>query len=171
MSNQPANRRTTAVYNKLHYNIRGQLCDVRASNINEEWSGELGAKWSDLDLEARTVTVTRTLVWRKGVGWCFGEPKTARSRRTITFPDPLAKLLRTHKAKQSEFRLKLGGAYCSENLVFASIEGTPLNIRNLTQRHFKQILKRANLPRVSACTTFGTHARLYYLLRMNIRRL
>ena len=33
----------TAVYNKLHYNIRGQLCDVRASNVNEEWSGELGA--------------------------------------------------------------------------------------------------------------------------------
>jgi RHS repeat-associated protein len=34
----------TAVYNKLHYNIRGQLCDVRASNLNvDEWSGELGA--------------------------------------------------------------------------------------------------------------------------------
>ena len=105
----------------------------------------LALKWSDLDLEARIVTVTRTLVWRKGGGWYFGEPKTARSRRTITFPDPLAKLLRTHKAKQSEVRLKLGGAYSSENLVFATVEGTPLNIRNLTQRHFKQILKRANL--------------------------
>ena len=34
---------STPVYNKLHYNIRGQLCDVRASNVNEEWSGELGA--------------------------------------------------------------------------------------------------------------------------------
>lgn len=33
----------TAVYNKLHYNIRGQLCDVRASNVSDEWSGELGA--------------------------------------------------------------------------------------------------------------------------------
>ena len=33
----------TAVYNKLHYNIRGQLCDVRASNSSDEWSGELGA--------------------------------------------------------------------------------------------------------------------------------
>ena len=66
----------------------------------------LALKWSDLDLDARTVTVTRTLVWRKGGGWYFGEPKTARSRRTITFPDPLARLLRTHKAKQSETRLK-----------------------------------------------------------------
>ena len=33
----------TAVYNKLHYNIRGQLCDVRASNVSDEWGGELGA--------------------------------------------------------------------------------------------------------------------------------
>ena len=32
----------TAVYNKRHYNIRGQLCDVRASNVNDEWGGELG---------------------------------------------------------------------------------------------------------------------------------
>ena len=32
-----------AVYNKLHYNIRGQLCDVRASNLSDEWGGELGA--------------------------------------------------------------------------------------------------------------------------------
>jgi YD repeat-containing protein len=33
----------TAIYNKLHYNIRGQLCDVRASSSSDEWSGELGA--------------------------------------------------------------------------------------------------------------------------------
>ncbi|HET7287263.1 MAG TPA: hypothetical protein VFI71_07325, partial [Pyrinomonadaceae bacterium] len=34
---------TAAVYNKHHYNIRGQLCDVRASGIDDEWGGELGA--------------------------------------------------------------------------------------------------------------------------------
>lgn len=34
---------TAAVYHKLHYNIRGQLYDVRASNLNDEWGGELGA--------------------------------------------------------------------------------------------------------------------------------
>jgi hypothetical protein len=32
-----------AVYHKLHYNSRAQLCDVRASNVNDEWGGELGA--------------------------------------------------------------------------------------------------------------------------------
>jgi RHS repeat-associated protein len=34
---------TAAVYHKQHYNIRGQLYDVRASNVNDEWGGELGA--------------------------------------------------------------------------------------------------------------------------------
>lgn len=34
---------TTPVYHKLHYNVRGQLYDVRASNANDEWGGELGA--------------------------------------------------------------------------------------------------------------------------------
>jgi RHS repeat-associated protein len=33
----------TAVYKNVHYNIRGQLCDIRASNSSDEWGGELGA--------------------------------------------------------------------------------------------------------------------------------
>lgn len=106
----------------------------------------LSLKWSDVNLELQTAAVTRTLVWRKGGGWYFGEPKTARSRRTITFPESVAKALRTHRAKQSETRLKLGERYSKENLVFATEEGTPVNIRNLTLRHFKPTLKRANLP-------------------------
>lgn len=105
----------------------------------------LALKWTDVDLEARTATVTRTLVWRKGGGWYYGEPKTTRSRRTILFPEPLAKVLRTHRAKQAEIKLKAGHAYQSDNLLFATFEGTPLHIRNLTTRHFKPILKRANL--------------------------
>jgi RHS repeat-associated protein len=34
---------TSSVYHKLHYNVRGQLYDVRASNVNDDSSGELGA--------------------------------------------------------------------------------------------------------------------------------
>ncbi len=34
-----------------------------------------------VNLETRTAVVTRTLVWRKGGGWFFGEPKTTRSRQ------------------------------------------------------------------------------------------
>ena len=34
---------TTTVYHNRHYNVRRQLCDVRASNSSDEWGGELGA--------------------------------------------------------------------------------------------------------------------------------
>ena len=33
----------TPVYHKLHYNSRSQICDIRASNVNDDWGGELGA--------------------------------------------------------------------------------------------------------------------------------
>src|SRR6201988_1420353 len=33
----------TPVYHKLHYNSRAQICDIRASNVNDDWGGELGA--------------------------------------------------------------------------------------------------------------------------------
>ncbi len=33
----------TPVHHKMHYNIRGQLYDVRASHSADEWGGELGA--------------------------------------------------------------------------------------------------------------------------------
>ena len=130
----------------------------------------LALKWADLDLEARTATVTRTLVWRKGGGWYFGEPKTARSRRTITFPEPLAKLLKTHRAKQAEIKLKAGPDYRSENLVFATFEGTPLNTRNVTNRHFKLILSRRIFQRVFGCMIFAIHALRCYSLRMSTQR-
>jgi integrase len=105
----------------------------------------LALKWSDLNLDERTATVTRTLVWRKGGGWYFGEPKTSRSRRTVTFPESVAKALRTHRAKQAELKLKMGESYAKDNLVFATVDGTPVNARNLTLRHFKPCLRRAGL--------------------------
>lgn len=105
----------------------------------------LALKWSDVDLDTRTAVVARTLVRRKGGGWYFGEPKTSRSRRTVTFPESIAKALRVHRSKQAEAKLRLGASYSQENLVFATVQGSPLNIRNLTQRHFKPILLQAGL--------------------------
>src|SRR5678816_207509 len=104
-----------------------------------------GSKWADVDLEARTATVTRTLVRRKGGGWYFGEPKTDRSRRTVTLSESVARTLRVHRSRQSETRLKMGKAYASHHLVFATVEGTPINLRNLTLRHLRPVLKRAGL--------------------------
>lgn len=105
----------------------------------------LGLKWSDLDLGKGVATVRRTLVWRKGGGWYFGEPKTTRSRRTVPLPTSLVRSLVQHRRAQGERRLKIGGNYLNHELVFATGEGNALNLRNLTQRHFRPILKAAGV--------------------------
>jgi integrase len=109
----------------------------------------LALQWTDLDLKKGTATIQRVLVRnRKGGGWSFKDPKTAKSRRTIPFPFYLAKQFEAHKRVQNEARLKLGAEWHNHNLVFCSEAGTPLSLRNLQRRHFKPILEKAKLENI-----------------------
>jgi integrase len=105
----------------------------------------LALKWSDVELDRGVAIVRRALVWRRGGGWYFDEPKTSRSRRTVPLPASLVKSLIAHRRKQAKARLRAGSQYQNNELVFATGEGSPHNSRNLTNRHFRPILKRANL--------------------------
>ncbi len=107
----------------------------------------LALKWSDVDLERGTVQVRRALVRHNG-SWSFEEPKTKKSRRTITLPAPLLRKLIIHKRKQSECRLKIGSEWQNHDLVFCGETGTPLSIPNLTYRYFRPILIKAGLPQI-----------------------
>ena len=107
----------------------------------------LGLQWKDIDLTTGIVTIKRTLCWnRKGGGWCFGEPKTTRSRRSVPLPSTLIGALRHHKREQAEERLKKGESYVFQDLVFATVEGGPLMPQNLFRRHYRPILEKAGLP-------------------------
>jgi integrase len=112
----------------------------------------LGLQWADVDLERRTVQVKRALVWHKR-SWSFEDPKTARSRRTVSLPRPLVEKLKAHRRAQAEQRLKLGSSWEALDLVFCSEIGSPLQIPNITYRYYRPILKKAELP----------HLRLYDL--------
>ena len=105
----------------------------------------LGLKWDDVDFEAGTVTVQRTLVTRFGKEWYFSEPKTARSRRTIPLPKGTVVSLRKHKIRQFEERLVMGALWINHDLVFANTNGRPLDRNNLVKRNFLNILKAANI--------------------------
>lgn len=106
----------------------------------------LALRWRDVDFEAGTVIVRRALVTLKGKH-TFAEPKTARSRRTIPISASMVKDLQQHKADQAVERATAGACWEDGDLVFASGDGTPLNERNLVQRHFKPILEAAGLPK------------------------
>ena len=107
----------------------------------------LAIRWSDIDFERSTAQVRRALVRHKKTV-SFQEPKTARSRRTVYLPAPLLEKLKAHKRRQAVERIKLGEDWASFDLVFCSVEGTPLSIPNLTYRYFRPILETAKLPRI-----------------------
>jgi len=105
----------------------------------------LALQWKDICLEKGIATVRRSIARRKGGGWYFGEPKTARSKRSVPLPTSLVTALKEHKRKQNEVRLKAGVKYGQHDLVFATSEGTPWVSRNLILRHFRPTLKRAGI--------------------------
>ena len=62
----------------------------------------MGMRWSDVDLDAKTLRVSRQLQRvRDGGGLVFSEPKNA-SRRTVDLPQRTVEALRSHRKKQAE---------------------------------------------------------------------
>jgi integrase len=102
-------------------------------------------RWSDIDFSRETAKVQRALVWSKGGGFKFAEPKTKKSCRSISLPKSMIAKLKIHRKKQLEYRFKLGQAYHNLDLVVASEVSNPLHYRNLTQRHYEKILENAGL--------------------------
>lgn len=110
--------------------------------------GELFAlKWSDLNREAGTIQVQRQLQWVRGEAQ-FREPKSAKSRRTVTLPEVAIEALRKHKVEQAKQRLVAGAKWHDLGLIFTSSLGTPLHRSNLLQRYFYPMLEKAGVPRI-----------------------
>ncbi|MBI4491737.1 MAG: site-specific integrase [Chloroflexi bacterium] len=111
--------------------------------------GELfGLKWQDLDLEAGRLQVRRTLGRVRKQGFLESEPKSARSRRSITLTPLAIGALRHHRARQLEQRLAVGSAWEDRGLVFCNAVGRPLEPSNLLRRSWRPLLKKAGLPRI-----------------------
>jgi integrase len=101
----------------------------------------LGLRWQDVDLEARQLHV-RHAVQRIDHRLQLVEPKTTRSRRTITIPATVVNALREHQRRQLKEAMRIDGGF-----VFAHPDGSPLDGSVVTHQ-FQRLLKRAGLPRL-----------------------
>jgi integrase len=109
-------------------------------------AGELlGLRWTDIDWERGRLQVLRQLRRIPRQGLIFSEPKTASSRRCITFGREMMAKLRAHAEFQQQEKGLVGVKWQENNLVFPTSIGTPMDPHRLLDV-YKQLLKQAGLP-------------------------
>jgi len=101
----------------------------------------LGLKWADVDLEAGTLAVRRSL----DVDGTFKSPKNRAAKRTLRLTARALDALKAHKALQNAERLRAGARWQDHGLVFPNTVGKPMNAGNLYRREFQPLLERAGL--------------------------
>jgi integrase len=120
--------------------------------------GELcGLAWGAVDLDKATVRVERSMEQTRA-GLRFKAPKTASGRRIVSLPQGTVEMLRLHRIRQMEIRLKLGaGKLADDDLVFARADGSPYK-PNGVSRDWGTVGRRLGLPPVTFHALRHTHA-------------
>jgi integrase len=104
----------------------------------------LGLRWADVDLEAGTPSVRRTLSMTKDSP-TFTAPKTAKSRRSIGLINAASEALRGHLKRQLAEIEAMGDECEDQGLIFPNLRGRPLHPW-IPATDFKRLLERADLP-------------------------
>lgn len=91
----------------------------------------------------RYIQIVRSVVAVKGQGLVVGEPKTAKSRRTIPLPTMVVTFLLKHREHLQE-----KNKYQKDSMVFPSRAGTYIWPRNLS-RSFEQLRDKLDLNHIS----------------------
>lgn len=148
--------------------LRAFLEHVRDDRLYAAWllaastgmrRGEvLGLHWRDVDLGAKRVAVTQSLVAVQG-DLLFLPPKTDRARRNIALDDVTAAALKARRMTQIRERLEWGRAYLDNDLVFNYEEGSPLHPDWFTKQ-FKAHVHATGLPPIRLHDLRHTHATL-----------
>ncbi|UGQ43394.1 tyrosine-type recombinase/integrase [Rhodococcus aetherivorans] len=105
----------------------------------------LGLTWDRVDFDAGTVTVSQGRVIVRGEGTAVGDPKSARSRRTLPMPPEVVAALRALHRVQAAERLALGPGYPDTDLVAVSVDGTPLRPETYSKM-FRRRCEAAGVP-------------------------
>lgn len=93
----------------------------------------LALQWQDIDFEAGTLRVRRTVFNGK-----INAPKTRAGNRTIRLSKLAIEALKQHRLNAAKQRIS--------EWVFSTRKGTTISVHNVHNRNWKPLLKRAGLP-------------------------
>jgi integrase len=99
----------------------------------------LALTWNDLNLNVGTISISRTLEWRKG-GWQFADTKRPLSRRVVKLQAWVLALLKAHFSEDQRG--------CAGDLVFRAKRRGPIRESRFVQCYFKPLLESASLPAI-----------------------
>ncbi|RFZ63445.1 putative prophage phiRv2 integrase [Mycobacterium marinum] len=116
------------------------LAGLRRSEI-------LGLRWSDVDLDAGTVSVAQGRVVVEGQGTVTGDPKSRRSRRALPMPSDVLDALRAFMVRQAEERLGQGRSYPDTGLVAVNEDRSPIRPETYSSE-FTRHAKGAGVPTI-----------------------
>lgn len=108
--------------------------------------GELaGLRWCDVSFEEARAYVRQTLE-KGGLHPRFGSPKN-RKERPVPLPAEVVEVLKELRVEQELARAGMGSDYQDFGLVFAQVNGHPLDAVGLTRRTHRRLLRKAGLPK------------------------
>lgn len=108
--------------------------------------GELLAlRWEDIDVEKRQLTIRHALRW-EGSNWVLDVPKSQRSRRSVALGTRAVTAIRGHRVRQKRARLVAGPAWGDHDFVICDQWGEPLRGQHVSERMFRPMLRRLELP-------------------------
>ena len=122
----------------------------------------LALKWDDVDFKRQTLRIDETLSRKDDKlknRLSFGTPKSHRSERVIALREDAIKVLLEQKQKLLVERCE-AKSWQEMGLIFPSSKGTPMYSNNLIRRHFKPLVRKAELPLIRLYDLRHTHITL-----------
>ena len=107
-----------------------------------------GLRWVDIDFPGLRLSVANTLQRIVGQGLVNGQPKSRRSRRSISLSAGAIEVLHAVRGHQMESKLAAGSLWHDTGYVFALGDGHPVDPDRIS-RDFAKIVKKAGLPHLT----------------------
>ena len=145
---KPLNPGECAAFLKASRGERFEALYVLAVHCGLREGELLALRWEDVDLAAAkpALLVRRTLTrGEDGRGWVVGGSTKSGKGRRVRITRRALSVLKDHRNRQLEERIRLAGLWQDQDLVFPSQIGTLLNPSNLRNRSFKRVTARSGV--------------------------